>query len=390
MEALKTPEKLNEPSTLIKPAYWFLLLGLSSFCSYVILWSIFGRIPVRITGSGVIHHPSNRVSIHSEINGRLVQYFDGNNKCFQKGQAIARIDPYELRLKKRTLQKEINHLSEIELPKMQEFNATEYRIEDEQLKLLDSELRRHQSLLNAQAISLDNFNEKLKAYKRLESSLASNRNQRKLRITKQEQGLILKKADLFSLEEKISKFSNIIAPSSGCIVSHNKHVGDLVQAGHTISELSKSNVSTPLLSYAYFPSSDGKRLLVGQDLRITPMTTKPQRHGGIVGTILSISQQSVTKQSLQQKFNDDRMVSYISNSAQSSLSKTSDGPSPLIEVVTSLSLDPDSISGYDWGGGLGPNLKISSGTTTIVKVIVEQRRPISYVIPILRDMTGIY
>ena len=84
------------------------------------------------------------------------------------------------------------------------------------------------------------------------------------------------------------------------------------------------------------------------------------------------------------------MVSYISNSAQSSLSKTSDGPSPLIEVVTSLSLDPDSISGYDWGGGLGPNLKISSGTTTIVKVIVEQRRPISYVIPILRDMTGIY
>ena len=112
MEALKTPEKLNEPSRLIKPAYWFLLLGLSSFCSYVILWSIFGRIPVRITGSGVIHHPSNRVSIHSEINGRLVQYFDGNNKCFQKGQAIARIDPYELRLKKRTLQKEINHLKE--------------------------------------------------------------------------------------------------------------------------------------------------------------------------------------------------------------------------------------------------------------------------------------
>ena len=38
----------------------------------------------------------------------------------------------------------------------------------------------------------------------------------------------------------------------------------------------------------------------------------------------------------------------------------------------------------------GPNLNLSSGTTTSISVIVEERAPISYVIPLLRNMSGIY
>jgi hypothetical protein len=48
------------------------------------------------------------------------------------------------------------------------------------------------------------------------------------------------------------------------------------------------------------------------------------------------------------------------------------------------------VSGYDWGGGPGPDLQLTAGTPTEVRVLVEERRPISYVIPILRDLTGIY
>ena len=63
---------------------------------------------------------------------------------------------------------------------------------------------------------------------------------------------------------------------------------------------------------------------------------------------------------------------------------------PLIEVKTSLMRDPGAISGYDWGGGPGPAIQLSAGTPTNVRVLVEERRPISYVIPILRDLSGIY
>jgi HlyD family secretion protein len=82
---------------------------------------------------------------------------------------------------------------------------------------------------------------------------------------------------------------------------------------------------------------------------------------------------------------DDATVKNVSKQ-QSSASASS----PLIEVITSLKKDSNTTSGYDWGGGNGPDLQLTPGTTTDVSVIVEERTPISYVIPILRDLTGIY
>ena len=62
---------------------------------------------------------------------------------------------------------------------------------------------------------------------------------------------------------------------------------------------------------------------------------------------------------------------------------------PLIEISTSLQRDPNTVSGYDWRRA-GPDLRLSAGTPTSVRVLVEERRPISYVIPILRDLSGLY
>ena len=39
---------------------------------------------------------------------------------------------------------------------------------------------------------------------------------------------------------------------------------------------------------------------------------------------------------------------------------------------------------------LGPDLRLTPGTGTDVSVLVEWRQPISYLIPLLRDVSGIY
>jgi formyl-CoA transferase len=70
--------------------------------------------------------------------------------------------------------------------------------------------------------------------------------------------------------------------------------------------------------------------------------------------------------------------------------KHRDALNALIEAVTSLQRDPRTRNGYDWGGGLGPDLRLSPGTGTDVSVLVEWRQPISYLIPLLRDVSGIY
>ena len=83
------------------------------------------------------------------------------------------------------------------------------------------------------------------------------------------------------------------------------------------------------------------------------------------------------------KLGNQNLVDFVLNS--SSVDKR-----PSIEISTTLDEDDQTASGFDWGGSEGPDLILTSGTTTTIKVIVEQRRPINYVIPILRDLTGIY
>ena len=38
----------------------------------------------------------------------------------------------------------------------------------------------------------------------------------------------------------------------------------------------------------------------------------------------------------------------------------------------------------------GPNLRISVGTTTSTRIRVENRAPITYLLPMLRETSGIY
>jgi HlyD family secretion protein len=54
-----------------------------------------------------------------------------------------------------------------------------------------------------------------------------------------------------------------------------------------------------------------------------------------------------------------------------------------IEVEMDLEQDSKSKSGFRWTGP-GPNLTFSAGTTTISRATVEERLPITFVLPFLR------
>ena len=60
----------------------------------------------------------------------------------------------------------------------------------------------------------------------------------------------------------------------------------------------------------------------------------------------------------------------------------------VIEIRALLQGDPNSSSGYRWSSK-DPNVIIENGTLSSVQIITEQRRPISLVIPLLKQtVTG--
>jgi len=133
-----------------------------------------------------------------------------------------------------------------------------------------------------------------------------------------------------------------------------------------------------MLSVNYLALKNGKKIKPGMKILITPDTVKRTRFGGIVGEIKEVSSFPVTSEGA---------TSVVGNSEV--VRKLMGEEGGRIEAVAKLTLDSKTFSGYKWSSSKGPQLKISPGTTTTVKVTVEKRKPITFVLPILREWSGI-
>lgn len=372
LEHVSSPDQLRQPQQLIRPHSWLLLLAILGFGGYILLWAVQGRLPVRIEGRGLLVRPGSLQPVQSRSTGPITSIAVQPGRCVTKGQALARIDPLPQRLKR---EEELQALSLLLAQDGQEAQRERHL-----QAMARDDLSRLMPYRSSGAIAAQTFFDKAKEIERLrgEGTASANRRQQAIRA---------RQTAIASLDREMAQSAVVLAPASGCIVNVNVQPGQMVQSGTTLLELDKSRPTDPLVSLAFFPVQDGKRLRVGQRVRVTPSTTQAQRHGGIVGTIVDIQPLPVNRESLLNRLG---IASLVNTVEIPSRGEGAPGGAPMIQVRTSLARNPATSSGYDWGGGTGPDLVLSAGTTTTVKVDVEGRQPISYLIPRLRDLSGIY
>ncbi|PYV43088.1 MAG: hypothetical protein DMG06_11985 [Acidobacteria bacterium] len=97
-----------------------------------------------------------------------------------------------------------------------------------------------------------------------------------------------------------------------------------------------------------------------------------------MGTVASVSIFPVTKEGAATLVGNPEVVSRLL------------GEGPQIEVIAELERDPVNFSGYKWSSSKGPPLQMSFGTTASGRVTVEERAPITYILPFLRSISGIH
>ncbi|HEY9851559.1 MAG TPA: NHLP bacteriocin system secretion protein [Leptolyngbyaceae cyanobacterium] len=196
-----------------------------------------------------------------------------------------------------------------------------------------------------------------------------------------------RKNQILAVEQEIKRLdrqiiinSTIKSQLTGCILELTVTDGQVVNPGTRIGSIQVQELNQPLLALTYFPVKDGKQIKPGMSMQITPSTVKRERFGGIVGTVVSVSPFPVTKQGAASTIGNPELV-------ESLMSQSKDSQ---IEVWAQLRENPANFNGYEWSSSKGPSdLSISAGTTTIVQVTVEQRAPIEFVLPFLREWSGI-
>ncbi|HPY75955.1 MAG TPA: NHLP bacteriocin system secretion protein [Planctomycetota bacterium] len=164
---------------------------------------------------------------------------------------------------------------------------------------------------------------------------------------------------------------------SGRVLELTTTVGQIAHNGQKIITIDTAPDSEKLVALAYFQDSIGKQLKQGMQVRISPSTVSQKQHGSMLGEIISVSEYPVTKESAINHIGNSNVATRLMN------------PDYRIEAFIKLYKNKDCPSGYQWTSKNGPDVQITTGTTVDIWVTVENRFPISFVIPKIREWLGL-
>ena len=466
LDRLSSPERLDRLMQVVSPKDWLPLGGLVVFGLLAILWSIFGKIPITVTGKGVLINPRRVVQLQSSISGQLKALSIRDGQCVEKDDILAIIDPSD---KKQQLQQQRDKLSQLTqqiekttllrqqrtkleretitaertslqqklqdaqklTPRLQEDGlnsiAQQRRSLQQSLKdaeeltpILQQRLAKQEELQKLGAISQErvlqaeqeyrqsrrqisetqaqlqqlrlqetelqqryreNLNNITQISTELEKldSLSKQLEQNNLEANNREQNQVQEVQQAIArLQKEVADKSIIKSPHAGCIVEITATVGQYVNPGTRLGNLQTGKEAREMMGVTYFAVEDGKKIRPGMVISLTPDIVKRTRYGGIVGAITEVSPFPVTSEGATSVVGNPEVVKQLMGEAGGK-----------IEAIARLKPDSTTFSGYSWSSSDGPQLEISPGTTTTVRVTVEQRSPISFVLPILREWSGI-
>jgi HlyD family secretion protein len=465
MDYVASPEQLDQLMQVVKPKDWVPVLTVGGLTAIALVWSVVGRLPMMVSGQGILVSPQQVIELQSPITGQLEVLNIKDGQAVKRGEVLAAIKPLELEEQLKQLQAKRQQLVEqasttegIQQQRTQvEQNAIaatrvsliqrlqdaqtlsptlrsqslttieqqrqslQRRLQDtqamiptlrerwerraelaregalEQDSLITAEREYRQEMQATQALQAElqqldvDATEAQERYVQSQSTIVDIQAQieeletRSARLNQENvqasnsRNIDISDVDreIAQLKQQISERSLIRSPQDGSILEMSGVLGQVVSSGTRLGTLQiDGSQPSGLTAIVYFDVKDGKQIKPGMKVQITPDTVKRERFGGIVGTVKSVSPYPVTSSSAASKIGNPELADTLT------------GKSVKIEVVVLLQPEATNISGYKWSSSKGPDSKLTSGTTSSVRVIVEERAPITFMLPFLREWSG--
>jgi HlyD family secretion protein len=173
------------------------------------------------------------------------------------------------------------------------------------------------------------------------------------------------------LELRVEHEGKVLCGCQGTVLEVAIQPGQILGMGMRVGTIEMDDPNGRLTNLAFFSVRDGKRITAGELAHVTPTTVQRERDGSIIGIVRRVSAFPITQESV------------VNNVGNEEIAKMLLQQGGAIEVEVELEHDPNSYSGFRWTSK-SPEKKFSAGTTTTVRVTIEQRTPITYLLPILR------
>ena len=175
---------------------------------------------------------------------------------------------------------------------------------------------------------------------------------------------------LNDLDAQLQFGGAILAPSSGVVTELATEVGRVVDEGVELGAIQSGDRT--LDAQGYMPIGKGKQVEVGMLAEISPTSVERNIYGSIRGTVTRVSRLPVTKAVLENRLGNTSLADQL---------MAQGAP---IGITLRLEEDSATESGLRWTSSEGPPVELSAGTTVDVRVLTEQRRPITLLLPVLQ------
>jgi HlyD family secretion protein len=408
LDHFTAPEPLDRLMRVVRPQHWLALVTCAALIGVAVLWSIYGHLPTTVTGRGVLIRPRQVVDVQAQAAGRLATLSVRVGDVIRAGDVLGTIEQVEIRrqlhearAREETLlaQDRAKHALQTQQTALQ---AQQTALDSHVLVLQRQDV--HQRLSDARA-KVPVLQQRLENRQRLETlgllpRLSDERLQTEQAYTDKPTQLATqnkrqaletlevstaRKNQLQELQSRIAllgvqlaKESEIHSPYTGRVLELTVHAGQVIQTGLRLGSIAVEDASSPLVGVSYFPIQAGKKIQPGMTIHVAPDTVARQRFGSLLGTVTAVSAFPVTRDGVASLVGNAEVVTALT------------GQGPVIEVTAELFRDPATVSGYQWSSSGGPALPMTAGTTTTGRVVLEHRAPITYLLPILREASGLY
>lgn len=353
LDKMASPERLDELMVVTAPAGWVALGAVGVLLLAAILWGFFGSISIKVQGNGILIRGEAVRAVSVSTGGRVEEVLVGAGDIVQEGQVLARLDQSELALRIENAREELEEIAgRTILAQLESQRSGLLEKASTQEGLVRRGLLTRGTLLNtrAQLASVD-------------QQIAQNETNRS-RL----------ESELEQLESRFAASSEVKSPYAGRVLELMTDAGNLVGAGSRL--LTLENLEGPIDAILYIPASEGKKVQEGMEARISPSTVKVEEFGFIISEVDTVSVYPVTPEGIARVLRNQRLADQLAGSGAQ------------LAVKASLVRDPATESGFKWSSSKGPPTKVVTGTLCSALVVVEKKRPISYVLPILKQALG--
>lgn len=115
VDRLASPDRLDQLMQVVHPQKWLPLAGMGAMIVAGLVWSVVGRIPITVTGQGVIVYPSQVVALQSPSAGSIKTLDVRVGDTVKKGQVIGTIDQTQLQKNLQLAKIKLSQLTEQDL-----------------------------------------------------------------------------------------------------------------------------------------------------------------------------------------------------------------------------------------------------------------------------------